>query len=201
MEICSVFDESFREYGEIVKGDFSDLLETLKTLPHPLGKTIYVPSSPKLEACPSFLNLQNQYAGGMPIQLGFCAGQNNKLNCLEFHRDSEVNLAAEDFILLLAKRSEVKDEKLDTSLVKAFFVPKGVAVEVYATSLHYAPCSVNGNAFCVMVLLPRGTNADIEVDKENPFLWAQNKWLYAHPDSKEAHDGAYIGLVGQNIEV
>lgn len=201
MEICSIFDESFREYGEVVPGDFSDLLEVLKTLPRPEGKTMYVPSCPELENCPSFLTLQNGYAGGLPIQLGFCSGQNSKLNCLEFHRDSEVNLAAEDFILLLARRGQVKDGKLDTSLVKAFRVPKGVAVEVYATTLHYAPCGIDGAPFCVMVLLPKGTNESIDVDKSNPFLWAKNKWLYAHPESSEARNGAYVGLVGKNLEV
>ena len=35
-----------------------------------------------------------------------CWGRNTKLNCLEYHRDSEVNIGASDFILLLAKQEE-----------------------------------------------------------------------------------------------
>ena len=32
-------------------------------------------------------------------------------------------------------------------------------------------------------------------------LWKVNKWLYAHKDTKEASNGAYIGIVGENIKV
>jgi len=78
--------------------------------------------------------------GGMPVQLGWCNGHNTKLNCLEYHRDSEVNIGTHDFVLLLAKQDQIVDGVLDTALVKAFRVPAGVPVEVYATTLHYAPC-------------------------------------------------------------
>lgn len=76
----------------------------------------------------------------MPYELGYCNGHNTKLNCLEFHRDSEFNLGTDDFILLLATLSDLEDGELDTAKVKAFKVPAGVMVEVYATTLHYAPC-------------------------------------------------------------
>ena len=46
---------------------------------------------------------RNNAYGGMPVQLGLCWGYNTRLNCLEYHRDSEVNVGARDFILLLAK--------------------------------------------------------------------------------------------------
>ena len=39
-----------------------------------------------------------------------------------------------------------------------FFVPAGTAVELYATTFHYAPCSVDGKEFRCGVVLPRGTN-------------------------------------------
>lgn len=39
--------------------------------------------------------------------------------------------------------------------MEAFFIPAGVAVEVYATTLHYAPCST-----------------------------AKNKWLIAHEEAE-----------------
>ena len=32
-------------------------------------------------------------------------------------------------------------------------------------------------------------------------LRAKNKWLIAHPDASEAQDGAYIGLLGENIDL
>ena len=141
----------------------------------------------------------------MPIQLGMCWGHNTKLNCLEYHKDSEVNIGAEDFILLLAKEEEIVDGVLDTAKVKAFKAPKGAVVEVYATTLHYAPCQVGEDGFRVAVALPYGTNtgapALVAGNFEDKLLWARNKWLLAHKDTTEAEDGAYVGLVGKNIDI
>jgi hypothetical protein len=143
----------------------------------------------------------------MPFQLGYCNGHNTTLNCLEYHRDSEFNLGTDDFILLIAKQDEIDEEgKLDTAKVKAFRVPAGVMVECYATTLHYAPCHADPKkGFRVLVALPQGTNTDKPVFEpknwEDRLLRARNKWLLAHPESNEAADGAYIGLVGENMDI
>ena len=71
----------------------------------------------------------------MPIQIGYCNGHNTKLNALEYHRDSEINVAATDAVLMLGSLQDVKeDHTYDTSLVEAFSVPAGPAVEVFATT-------------------------------------------------------------------
>ena len=141
----------------------------------------------------------------MQIQIGMCWGYNTKLNCLEYHRDSEINIGESEFILLLAKQSQIKDGKLDTSLVRAFKAPAGVAVEVYATTLHYAPCQTHKEGFRVAVILPRGTNTgkpDFRASsEEDRWMTARNKWLLAHEDTNEALLGAHIGLVGNNIDI
>ena len=142
----------------------------------------------------------------MPIQLGWCNGHNTKLNCLEYHRDSELNCGAQDFVLLLALESEIAGGTLDTAKVQAFRVPAGVLVEVYATTLHYAPCSAAAGAgFQVVVVLPRGTNGpkpDLAVlNWEDEILTACNKWLLAHPDSSEAKGGVKASLTGENIDI
>jgi len=204
MTIHSVYDDEFRSYGRVVSGyDFSELLSALEKTPLNKEGTAYVASEPSLEALDIKKVLERNLYGGMPIQLVYCNGHNRTLNCLEYHRDSEYNLGSEDFILLLALRSEIDDFQLDTSKVKAFLVPKGVMVEVFATALHYAPCHVSDEGFHVLVLLPLNTNTDIElpevVDSEDKLLWARNKWLLAHKDTSEAKNGAYIGLVGDNI--
>ena len=36
---------------------------------------------------------------------------------------------------------------------------------------------------------------------EDKRLWARNKWLLAHKDTSEAAAGAYVGLVGENIDI
>ena len=200
MKIYSVYSKKFREYGRVINDSFDDILEVLKDTELPEG-VAYVPSYKPLEDLKSFKVLRDDYYGGMPIQLGYCNGHNHKLNCLEYHLDSEINLANEEFILLLGLRSQIVDGVFDTKNVKAFLVPPKVAVEVFATSLHYAPCRQNGLGFQVLIVLPKGTNTEnIRSDKE-PMLYMTNKWLLAHPESDEAKSGAYIGLKGKNITI
>ena len=208
MKIHSVFDPAFKRYGQVVEGlpdTVSELLEALQKTPLPEG-TGYVPEEPLLQELPAAVEISEHCYGGMPVQLGWCNGHNTRLNCLEYHRDSEFNLGTEDFILLLAKQEEISEGTLDTSLVRAFRVPAGTLVEVYATTLHYAPCHVDAEkGFRVLVALPKGTNTEkpdiTPLTAEDQYLWACNKWLLAHPDSAEAAAGAVAALVGENIDL
>ncbi len=206
MKIQSVFDASFAAYGQVLTGyDTAALAQALAGTPVPEGVD-YIPSEAALECLPVFDDLRNRAYGGMPIQLGWCNGHNTKLNCLEYHRDSELNLGATDFILLLGKEENIVDNVLDTATVEAFLCPAGTLIEVYATALHYAPCSAaKGAAFQVMVALPLGTNfakpAITAACAEDARLWARNKWLLAHAESGEAAAGCPVGLSGVNIDI
>lgn len=208
MKIQKVTDPSFATYGKVVDGyDYKELLEVLvKTTEAPKDAVIYVPGDAALEATSAMEDLQNNCYGGMPIQIGYCNGTNSKLNCLEYHRDSEINIAADDVILLLATMTDIVDGKIDSDKVQAFYLEKGTAVEVYATTLHYAPCSAKpGDPFRVVIVLPKGTNYDKPVitvkNEEDKLLFASNKWLIAHPDTNEAKNGAYVGITGKNIDL
>ena len=207
MKIESVFDPSFKPYGQVLTGyDTSALTAAMEAIPLPESGVAYEPSIAALEANAIFGQLQNNAYGGMPVQIGMCWGRNTRLNCLEYHRDSEVNIGAGDFILLLAKQDEITDGKLDTARIRAFRVPAGAVVEVYATTLHYAPCHTDeAKGFRAAVVLPKGTNearpAITPVNGEDRRLLARNKWLLAHPESSEAAQGAYVGLTGENIDI
>lgn len=208
MQIYSVYDVEFKAYGQIVTGldeSVQEILGVLKTTPLP-ENVGYVPTDPVLQELPAAVEISEHCFGGMPTQLGWCNGYNTKLNCLEYHRDSEFNLGTEDFILLLAKQDEIEDGVLDTGKVKAFKVPAGVLVEVYATTLHYAPCHCDpAKGFRVLVALPWLTNTDRPVmankTAEDEIMTARNKWLLAHPESDEAKGGAKVGLSGVNIDI
>lgn len=207
MKIYSIHDPEFAPYGKVLGGyDTRELLKTLDAVtPLPEGVE-YVPSQSELEALPIAGQIAVNGYGGMPVQLGWCNGHNTKLNCLEYHRDSELNCGTEDFILLVAREDEVTDGQLDTAKVKAFLASAGEMVEVYATTLHYAPCSAKAGAgFKVLVALPRGTNGPkpeiTPLNDEDKTLWACNKWLLAHAESSEAAQGAHIGLQGVNIDI
>lgn len=208
MKLYSVFDPEFKPYGQIVTGledAVADILAGLAETPLPEGVG-YVPTEPKLQNLPAADLIRDHCFGGMPAQLGWCNGHNTKLNCLEYHRDSEFNLGTEDFVLILGLQAQIEDGFFDTAKAKAFHVPKGVLVEVFATSLHYAPCHTDASkGFRVLIALPWLTNTDkpaIEpITEEDTFMTARNKWLLAHPESSEAKNGAKIGLVGENIDI
>lgn len=202
MKIYQVTDPEFREYGRIIKGiDFSELLEGMEKTPCP-DDVVYVASDPELEKIPVCEDLRRVTYGELPVQVGYCNGHNNKLNALEYHRSSEINIGATDFYLILARQADVTDEyTLDTSTCKVFYAPKGTAVEVFATSLHYAPCNTGGKGFRVVIVLPRGTNYDLEeahAGGEDAHLTAKNKWLIGHPEGG-LPEGSPMGLIGENI--
>lgn len=208
LTIQNVSNPEFLQFGKILEGYHTEkLIQSLNMLtPKPTKGTIYVANDPDMEKSSVCSKIQDHFFGGLPIQVGYCNGSNHKLNCLEYHRSSEVNIAADDVVLLVARQQDIHDGKLDTSLVKAFLVPAGTAVELYATTLHFAPCNAPKNkSFRVSIILPRGTNMEKpEIEPqcfEDQMLFASNKWLLAHPDSSQAKHGAYVGLTGSNIEI
>ncbi len=204
MEIKKVTDSAFRKYGRIVQNiDFSGLVEALKETPLP-DDVVYEPSVEELEKLPVFGEMQTKCYGELPIQIGYCNGKNYLLNALEYHRSSEINVMGTDAILLVGSQQDVTDDfTYDTSLVEAFLVPKGTAVELYATTLHYAPCSAQKSGFQVAVVLPKDTNLPLEASHEgweDRLLTAKNKWLIGHPEGG-LPEGSPLGLVGENLSV
>jgi hypothetical protein len=203
MKIQQVTDSSFGVYGKVLEGyDFSGLLKEMEHTPCPADEVIYVPSAEELEGCAQAAALMQRMYGGLPIQIGYCNGNNNKLNAVEYHRSSEVDIAASDLILLLGRQQDIEaDNTYDTAKVEAFFVPAGVGVELYATTLHYAPCTSKGDGFRCVVVLPKDTNTELEAPVgttgEDRLLAARNKWLIAHEGA--GIDGAFCGLKGENI--
>lgn len=204
MKIQNVADASFLKYGKVLEGyDFSGLLKEMKHTPVP-EDVIYVPSVEELEALDVAKKLQNKGFGGLPVQIGYCNGHNKKLNAVEYHRNSEINVAVTDLVLLIGQQQDIEaDFTYDTSKIEAFLVPAGTGIEVYATTLHYAPCHVKESGFQCVVVLPKGTNTELtfqtESEGEDSLMTAKNKWLIAHEDAKIP--GAFNGLKGENITI
>lgn len=204
MKIYEVTDKNFRKYGRVVKDlDTTGLVETLKKVAIP-EEVVYEPSVPELEALPIAQQLQDQVYGELPVQVGYCIGNNHKLNAVEYHRNSEINIAATDAILIVGCQQDVTDDFFyDTDKMEAFRVPAGTAVELYATTLHYAPCNAEDGGFLVAVVLPKGTNYPLEkahTTGEAALLAATNKWLIGHAEGGLA-EGTHIGLRGENLTV
>ena len=210
MQILSVYDKAFQKYGKVIKHiDFSGLVKELEKTPVPEG-VVYEPSVEALESTSAMEAFMTVYFGEMPVQIGYCNGHNSLLNAVEYHRSSEINVAATDAILLVGMQQDIEDDfTYDTAKIEAFLLPAGEAVELYATTLHYAPCGVKGAGFQVAVVLPKGTNyplkkehADVEgtMQNEDMLLTAVNKWLIGHAEGGLDAD-AFIGLKGRNLNI
>ena len=204
MKIQKVTDASFRKYGRIISEmDFTELVAKMDETPLP-EDVVYEPSSEMLEEVPVSEKLRTAYYGEMPVQVGYCNGHNNLLNAVEYHRSSEVDIAATDLILLLGRQQDItEDYTLSTDKMEAFWCPKGTGVELYATTLHYAPCNAQKTGFKCVVVLPKGTNYPLQqkhAGYEDALITATNKWLIGHAEGNLAA-GTHIGLIGENLDV
>lgn len=205
MIIQRVTDPAFAQYGRVLTEELTvvELISAMEKTEAPEDNVVYYPSIEELEALPEVKAVQDRLFGGLDIQVGYCNGTNSLLNALEYHRSSEFGVAVTDLILLVGRQQDIgADYTYDTSRVEAFLMKAGEVAELYATTLHYAPCGVDGKPFRNVVILPKGTNTEIEKtagESEGVLLAARNKWLIAHEEA--GIEGAFIGLQGENLRV
>lgn len=204
MIIKNVTSIEFEKYGKIIKGhDCSRIMEKMAFVDIPEG-VVYTPSYSDLESLEEEKEYFTEIFGEMPIQIGYCCGHNYLLNAVEYHKSSEVIIAVTDIILLLGMQKDIKENNTyETKNIEAFLAPKGSVVELFATSLHYAPCNADENGFKTVVVLPKNTNTSLEkAEGKEDTLLAKNKWLIAHEDGEfEDRSKVFFGLVGENISV
>lgn len=205
MKVLEVTDPAFRKYGRVLKGfDLSGLAKVMETAPCP-DDVVYEPSIEALEAEPVSKLLSSVCYGELPIQVGYCNGHNKLLNAVEYHRNSELNICMTEAILIVGMQQDIADDfTYETSKMEAFKVPAMTAVEIYGTTLHYAPCQTSDAGFKVIIVLPKGTNYPLAdshtMEGEDKTLAATNKWLIGHAEGGLS-EGSYIGLIGENLSV
>lgn len=208
--IYSCNDKEFKEFGQVITGyNFEELVEYAeKHTPIPEVGNIYIASDIQMEKLAIFEEVKNGIYGNMDIQIGYCNGNNSKLNGLEYHKGSEINIAVTDLILLLANVKDIENGVINSSKVKGFFIPKGTVIEVYQTTMHFSPCKVNNSGFKCIVILPKDTNLDLDLNskkitfQEDKYLFKKNKWLLVHNEKQDLiAKGAYEGIDGVNLEV
>lgn len=204
MSVKEISKKELPEYGYFLGGDYSLPLTFLKEGTEggkPDGSNLYVADDVRFHGFHEFEKPFEEVFGTSPMEIGYCNGHNRKLNCLEYHASPEVDIPAQDVILLLALQKDIVDGKLDTSKVKALRVKAGEAFVLHPYTLHFSPCETSNDGFQCLILLPQGTNADLDSNVRDRKLWKKNKWLLAHEESEQAELGAYVGLSGANIEV
>ena len=180
MKVYKVTDKEFSEFGRVLyEYDFGEFVAALEKCEAPSDKVKYVASIKELEDLKIFDEFKTKGFAGMPIQIGCTSGYCTTMNALEYHKASEFNIATVDTILILGKQTDIVDGKYDTSLCKAFFLPawrpdKAMNLE----KPEFVPTCPEEEMCC-----------------------GANKWLLAHPDSPEAKQGRFIGLVGKNYTI
>ena len=203
LQLDAVTDAAFAPYGRVLPlSDASALRRALNDTPVPETGNQYVASLNTLEAACEAAGALMPF-GGMATQAGYCNGRGHMMNALEYHKCSEVNFSTTGLVLLLALPEDVRHGRLDAAAVRGFYLPPDVAIEVYPRVLHFAPCRIGEEGFKVLVVLENGTNTDLDcvdtsLEGEAGMLWMRNKWLLAHPESKPASNGAFIGIRGEN---
>jgi len=206
LKLYSVEDPEFEKYGRILHMDTTDLAVEFDKTEVPATGNTYVASDSRLEKLSIADEVYSSVFGYMDIEVGYCNGNGNMLNALEYHKCSEVNYSTTGLVLLLALPEDLKDGRINSEDVVGFYLPKNVLVEILPLVYHFAPCKINEAGFKCLVILERGTNepltsVDTKAPGEKKMIWMRNKWLVCHPDSPQAEKGAYIGIDGVNIQL
>jgi hypothetical protein len=209
IQIHSVHDPEFSRFGEVLDvSEFGDLIRYLElhtTVPS-VGNE-YVAHRPELGDIASDISVIHNTFGMVPLEYGYVNGNNSKLNALEFHKSSEINVCVTPLVLLLAHIEDIDDSTIHSSKVTAFYIPQNTAIEVYSTTLHFSPCKVTDSGFKCAVILPYGTNMEFVSAKGNQgkyskFLFKTNKWLLNHPENTRMVElNAISAIHGENIEI
>ncbi len=203
IKIYSVEDTEFESFGRILeKIDTKEIIETAKKMELPESGSKYLPTVEDFELLDIASVLENECFGSLPMQIGYCWGHNSLMNATEWHTSSEINIAVTSFVLILGHIWDIKNNIIDSTSFKVFFVPEGTVLEVYSTSLHFCPCEVSENGFGCVVALPKGTNTDLVIKEHSSLLFKKNKWIMAHNDNKDLiARGVHKGINGKNVKI
>ena len=158
MKIYSVYDPEFKPYGQIVEGLANTIQEILlvrRRLPRGrcgIRAGIQTSAGAVRHGGDQRALLRRDARGA-----GLVNGHNTTPELSGIPPTANSIWVRRISVLLLARQEEIEDGVLDTEKVKAFRVPAGVLVEVYATTLHYAPCHLTKLGASAMVACPWGT--------------------------------------------
>lgn len=203
--IQDINDVNFTRFGNVLNVEKNKVDEIIKYVDEELLRpevgSEYIVNIEDMHAFPIMNKIKHDIYGEMDIECGICHGHNDTLMGLEFHQGSEVNIAVSDFILAIARKEQMKNQKIYNEQLSLFYVPKGSVIELYDKTLHYCPFSSENEGFsCVVVLLDK-TNTAIDY-QPNDMLVKRNKWFVAHEDNKaKIEAGNVIGLLGEALKI
>lgn len=203
IKLYSVNEIEFKTFGRVIKDlDTAEIISAAEAIINPETGSSYSPREASFEKLKISAQIKSEYFGTLPTQIGYCYGHSNFLDAAEWHTSSEINIAVTPLVLILGHIWDIENGKIDSSRFKAFYLPKGTAVEVYSTTLHFCPCEVEKGGFGCVVGLPLDTNTPLDVTPDNPLLFRKNKWIIAHEQNTSLiNRGVISGITGENFEI
>lgn len=203
IKLYSVNEIEFKTFGRVIKDlDTAEIISAAEAIINPETGSAYSPREASFEKLKISAQIKSEYFGTLPTQIGYCYGHSNFLDAAEWHTSSEINIAVTPLVLILGHIWDIENGKIDSSRFKAFYLPKGTAVEVYSTTLHFCPCEVEKGGFGCVVGLPLDTNTPLDATPDNPLLFRKNKWIIAHEQNTSLiNRGVISGITGENFEI
>lgn len=210
LHIHPLDDGAFSKYGLVHKLaptlEFNAFLEAQPIGSH-IGDETYIPSCPELQSLELSKIITENLYGTVDCQIGWYTGKANKLNAIEYHKCAEILYLTTPAVLLLGHVSDIVANTYHTDKLEAFFVPANTWVELYSSTVHFAPLAVLASGVRQIVVQQKHTNTPKSVIlsehlEEEPLLLERNKWVIAHKEAKALVEaGAYVGLIGQNLQL
>lgn len=205
IKFYKVTDKEFQEFGKVAtEFDFANIESVAKSIEMPADGSQYLPSIKELERYSDIKEkIKSEIFNNNSIQIGYCWGHSHNLGALEWHKTSEVNLAVTDLVLFFGKVQDLKENEMyDSSKTVAFYIEKGTAFEVFATTMHFCPVQVDKKGFGLVVILPVGTNFPLSEPSSDPLLFRHNKWIICHENNDFLKNrGIKAGITGENFEI
>lgn len=207
LEILSLESPEFASYGCLHK---TVKLPEMKKFLYAQERNefeYYVPGDEAIESLPEAVQFADDMFGQVPCQIGWYYGNCDRLNALEYHKCSEILYEYEDCVIIVGHLWDIKNDQVDSGDLKIFFVPADTCVELYATTLHFAPAKAGKEMVMQIVAQSKHTNTPllkpaVGNEPENKFLLQRNKWVLCHPEAKEAlGPEAFVGITGENIRI
>lgn len=203
ISLFDVHSKEFESFGRIIDGiDIAEIIVEANKIKNDGKGSQYLPSVAAFEKLDIAEKIRIDFFGEMDTQVGYCWGNNNFFDATEWHTSSEINIAVTPLVIIVGHLWDVKNNTIDTSKFKAFYVPAGTVLECFSTTLHYGPCEVQKEGFGWVVALSKGTNTNLDGEYDDKLLWAKNKWLISHVDNTSLiSEGAVAGVTGVNYKV
>lgn len=205
VKIKGITNKAFIKYGKIVTAyDFSGVISYIENkTPVPEEGMLCVNYVDNIEIIEEATKLKHNFFGEMDIQIGYINGANYNLNFMQYNKTNQILIAVTDIIIFVGKVQDIKEEQYDSSKAEIFFVPSGVAIELYSTTLLSPPCNMEEGGYRAVSIQLRGTGSSLKIEnKDQKFLHSKNKWIIAHEEALDCIDyNMQAGIIGENIEI